>query len=95
MCSDDTQMPSTPTFAMSSFLVRAFSNQWTVKVDDDGICYGFARIGPGHQFSLSPSGSTYSHSSPTIPAKVNRDCTFTRMDTNQNLRQQPAAGALG
>ena len=91
MCSDDMQMPSTPTFTMSSFLVRAFSTQWTVRADDDDMCYDFAPVDPGgRQFCLGPSGLTHSLNSQANLTKVNRDCSLTLMHPKQNICRQPA-----
>ncbi len=57
MCSDDMQMPLTPTFTTCSFLAPVLSNQRTVRADDDAMRYAFARLDSGsHQFCLSPSG---------------------------------------
>ena len=86
MCSDVTQTPSTPTFTTCSFLVRAFSTQWTVREDDGGTCYDFALVDPGGaQFCISPSGLTYSLNSPAVPANVNSDYALTRMNPKQNI----------
>ena len=96
MCSDDMQMPSTPTFTMCSFLARAFSNQRTVRADDDGTCYGSALIDLGsQQFCLSPPGLTYSLNSPVMLSNVNCDLSLTRRDGNQNIRRSCPPQPIG
>jgi hypothetical protein len=82
-CSDDMQTPSTPTFTMYWFLVRAFSNPWIVRAGDDGTCYDFARVDRGSPIHFGCIRVNVQSELTSRAGDVNRDCALTRMHPKQ------------